>query len=364
MAVQTNRGGIPSILIVDDTSANLRLLTGLLEEHGFHARPVPNGPLALKAVETDPPDLILLDINMPGMSGYEVCETLKANRPTRAIPIIFISALSETLDKVKAFGLGGVDYVTKPFQFEEVLARVRTHLELRRLQAELEEHNTNLQGLVRLQVAEISNAQQATILAMSKLAESRDDDTGKHLERVQTYCRILAEDLRNHDRFADIITDTFIENIERASPLHDIGKVAIPDAILCKPGKLTPEEFEIMKTHTTHGAHTLEAVHARYPNNSFIRMGIEIARNHHERWDGKGYLGGLQGDRIPLSARVMSVADVYDALTSERCYKRAFSHEESAEILVQCKGTQFDPDIVEAFERVAQQFRDTRLELA
>jgi putative two-component system response regulator len=352
-----------SIMIVDDTPANLKLLEGMLREQGYSTRPCPRGRLALRAAESEPPDLILLDINMPEMNGYEVCEQLKANEKLADIPVIFISALNETMDKIKAFAVGGVDYVTKPFQFEEVQARVETHLELRRNRLELKRHNHNLEELVQEQVEQIlrgkeslSDAQLATILAMSKIAEARDDDTGKHIERTQSYCRALAVKLRDQDGLQAVINDDFIDNLFHASPLHDIGKVAIPDAILCKPGKLTDEEFEIMKTHAAMGAETLRSVSAKYPNNAFINMGIEIAQSHHEKWSGAGYPDGLAGGDIPLSARIMAIADVYDALRSVRCYKEAFSHEKSRDIIVSDSGMHFDPTGVEAFLAIEDEF--------
>ncbi len=338
-----------NILVVDDTPENLTLLAGMLKEKGHRVRPVPSGKLALKAVESEPPDLILLDITMPEMDGFEVCRRLKDDARHRDIPVIFISALTETLDKVKAFTCGGVDYITKPFQFEEVEARIETHLELRRYQKSLED-------LVQDQVRDISSSHMSTIFALSKLAESRDNDTGKHLERVQTFCRLLAEWLAEKSPYAAAIEPSFAENIYSASPLHDIGKVAIPDTILLKPGKLTPEEFKMMKTHTTIGADTMQAVHELYPKNAFIGMGISIARNHHERWDGTGYPEGLSGDRIPLESRIMSVADVYDAVRSKRCYKESISRDQSREIIQGGGGTQFDPVLVEAFMALENEF--------
>jgi putative two-component system response regulator len=337
------------ILVVDDVAANLTLLTGLLKEKGHRVRPVPSGKLALKAVERQPPDLILLDITMPEMDGYDVCRTLKQDVRFRDIPVIFISALTETFDKVKAFGLGGVDYVTKPFQFEEVEARVATHLTLRRYQIHLEQ-------LVAEKITEISASQMATIFALSKLAESRDQETGKHLERVQIYCRMLAERLGREAPYNRRIAAAFVENIFSASPLHDIGKVAIPDRVLLKSGQLLPEEFEAMKRHTVLGASTMEAVRDVYPRNAFIGMGIAIARSHHERWDGSGYPDGLEGEKIPLAARIMAVADVYDALRSKRCYKEAFSHQDCCRIIQRGSGTQFDPAVVTAFLSLAERF--------
>jgi len=338
-----------SIMIVDDTPANLKLLEEMLRIEGYRVAAFPQGDWALKGAAKNPPDLVLLDINMPQMDGYEVCKRLKEDETLREIPVIFISALNETMDKVKAFAVGGVDYITKPFQFDEVKARIETHLKLRWLQRELEKHNRHLETLVQSQVKEIADSQMATIFALAKLAESRDDDTGQHLERVQTFCKLLAEALSAQPPFRGHITKTYTENILRASPLHDIGKVAIPDSILQKPAKLDADEFAKMQRHTILGAQTLEAVRDQYPGNSFIKMCIAIAQWHHEKWDGSGYPHGLTGEDVPLSARIMAVADVYDALRSRRCYKPAFPHEESRRIITEGSGRHFDPAIVQAF---------------
>lgn len=352
-----------NIMVIDDTPANLRLLAGLLEKHGYTVRTQFDGMMALAAIEKEHPDLILLDIDMPRMNGFEVCDRIKAAPRLRDIPIIFISALSDVEDKVHAFQRGGVDYVTKPFQFDEVLARVETHLSLSRCQAELEKHNLHLNELVKEQVKEILarkeellQAQLATILALSKLAEERDDDTGKHIERTRAFCRLLARELAKTKEFDGIIDDQFIENIYQAAPLHDVGKVAIADAILLKPGRLTSEEFDIMKTHTVRGEKTLEAVDLEYPHNVFVQMGIEIASSHHEKWNGSGYPNGISGPQIPLSARIMALADVYDALVSKRSYKDAYSHERSKNIIVDSRGTHFDPAVVDAFLAVEAEF--------
>jgi putative two-component system response regulator len=351
--------GSPGILIVDDTPANLQLLEGMLRQHGYEPRPVPSGRMALQAARIDPPDLILLDINMPGMNGYEVCRQLKADPQLKDIPVLFISAMNEMPDKVEAFGTGGVDYITKPFQFAEVQARVDVHLKLRRLQLELERHNCHLQELVADQVREISDLQMATIFALAKLSESRDDMTGRHLERVQSFCKLLAHQLRENGSHQEAIDETFIEDIFHASPLHDIGKVGIPDAILLKPGKLTADEFEVMKQHAVIGAQTLEAVRERSPHNAFIRMGIEISRSHHERWDGRGYPDGLSGEETPLAARVMALADVYDALRSKRTYKSALPHPQCRQIVLQESDGHFDPAVTAAFRQREEEFQLT-----
>lgn len=342
MAQSTDVSDKLSIVIVDDTPENLKVLSGMLRDRGYEARPVTSGKLALQAIRSCPPDLILMDITMPEMNGYEVCEEIKKDDRLKGIPVIFISALSETMDKVRAFSAGGVDYVTKPFQFDEVNARVETHLKLRQLMTRLEE-------MVMKKVQEISASQMATIHAMARLAQSRDDSTGTHLERVQGYCRLLTIGLSKTERYKDLIDERYIDLVVQASPLHDIGKVGISDWLLLKPGKLSDDEFAIMMTHTLIGAETLGEVRTYYPQNEFIEMGIQMARWHHEKWDGTGYPDGIYGENIPLAARIMAVADVYDALKSERCYKAAFSHEQCVEIILSESGLSFDPDIVAVF---------------
>jgi putative two-component system response regulator len=300
---------------------------------------------------------------MPEMNGFEVCQNLKADDKLKDIPVIFISALNEVLDKVKAFSMGGVDYITKPFQFDEVQARVDTHLKIRRLQEELEQHNRQLGKLVQAQVKKISDTQMAMIFALAKLAESRDDDSGMHLERVQAFCKKLAEGLAQRSRLGRQVDAKFVENIFYASPLHDIGKVGVPDRIVLKPGKLTPEEFDVMKTHAVQGAEKLEAVQRQFPGNALLDMGIAIAKYHHEKWNGQGYPKGLAGEAIPLPARIMAVVDVYEALRAKRPYKEALSHEESVDIIVTSGGTHFDPEIVKVFIELKEDFRAIRDEM-
>lgn len=342
---------VSDVLIVDDQPANLKVLSEILKGMGYKVRPALNGRTALSAAEHDPPDLILLDIMMPDMDGFEVCRHLKEHGALKHIPVIFISALDDINDKIRGFQAGGVDYITKPFQTEEVLARVGTHLRL-------EQYTHHLEELVHEQVQEIYSSQMATILAVSKLAESRDDVTGQHIERTQIFCRLMAEQLYETNVYRGEITDAFIDTIFHASPLHDIGKVGIADNILLKPGKLTEEEFEVMKTHVLIGAHTLETVQSRYPQNVFISMGIDLARSHHERWDGSGYPDRLKENAIPLSARIMAVADVYDALHFKRPYKDAFSHEKTVELVLEGLGSHFDPAVVAAFSAREGEFED------
>lgn len=341
-----------SVMVVDDTEANVDILVEALSED-YEVSVAMDGESALQDIAENPPDLILLDIMMPGIDGYEVCKRLKANGATRSIPVIFLTAMTEEQDEAKGLELGAVDFVTKPFNPALVKSRVCNHLELKI-------HRDQLEELVQEQVAEISDSQMATIFAMSKMAESRDEDTGTHLERTQVFCRLLAEKLGEQAEFASIIDKAYQDTIYHASPLHDIGKVAIPDIILLKPGKLTDEEFEMMKTHALRGSETLFAVAQSYPNNAFIKMGVDIAHWHHEKWNGKGYPDGLAGDDIPLAARIMVVADVYDALRSERCYKKAFSREKTRGIIQGDSGTHFDPSVVTAFEQLEEQFDHVR----
>ncbi|PIE65566.1 MAG: two-component system response regulator [Desulfobacterales bacterium] len=353
-----------TIMIIDDTPENLHVLSTLLQRSNYKTSVFPRGRMGFAAARKKPPHLVLLDINMPEMDGFEVCQAFKDDPQLKEIPIIFISALGSTEDKVKALKLGGVDYITKPFQAEEVYARVDTHLQLYHAKNVLQDFNTQLNQKVREQIEEINQAQIATIFALAKLSHTRDDDTGFHLERVQHFCKLLATEIQNQGLYPNEVDDTFINSIFHASPLHDLGKVGIEDTILLKPGKLTAEEFEIMKTHTLIGAATLESVQSRYPNSAFIKMGIEIARHHHEKWDGTGYPDKLAGGDIPLSARIMSIADVYDALRSKRPYKAPYSHEKSKKIIIENSGTLFDPQLIDVFKSINAQFAETFLSLA
>jgi putative two-component system response regulator len=364
MDMQANHLRPAYILIVDDQMENLDILSEILNSNGHRVETAPNGMLALDIAEHDPPDLVLLDIMMPEMDGYEVCRRLKAHPDLRHIPVIFVSGLGDTADKIGGFQAGGIDYITKPFHVEEVLARVETHLALQRMQRELERYNLYLEDLVQKKVQEISNSQLATILALSKLAESRDDVTGQHIERTRMACKIMAQELRNHPQYAGEVSDSFIDTIFHAAPLHDIGKVGIPDSILLKADRLTPEEYEVLKSHALIGTRTLQTVHDKYPQNAIIIMGISLAHSHHEKWDGSGYPDGLRGEDIPLSARIMAVADVYDGLRAKRRYKAALSHEKCRKIILEESGRQFDPAVVKAFEACEAEIADVYQQLS
>ena len=347
-----------TILVVDDTPNNLALMSGLLKNQ-YKVKIANNGEKALRIAQADPlPDLILLDIMMPGLSGYDVIRELKAHPPTREIPVMFITAMSETEDERLGLELGAVDYITKPISPPILLARVETHLKIKRAADFLKDQNAFLEDEVNRRTREIQAIQDVTILAMASLAETRDNETGNHIRRTQHYVRLLANRLKTHPRFGYFLADKTIELLFKSAPLHDIGKVGIPDHILLKAGRFTPEEFEIMKTHTTLGRDAILAAEKHLGMEvSFLDLAKEIAYYHQEKWDGSGYPTGASGDQIPISARLMAVADVYDALISRRPYKEGMPHDQAVEIMLQGRGTHFDPDVLDAFIALQEDFR-------
>ncbi len=353
---------IATVLVVDDTPENLTLMGALLRDH-FMVKVANNGEKALKIAMSDtPPDLVLLDIMMPGLDGYEVCRRLKATAATRDIPVIFLTARSDPGDERMGLALGAVDYITKPISPPILLARVNTHLALKATADFLRDKSAYLEREVALRTLEVQAIQDVTIMAMTSLAETRDNETGNHIRRTQLYVKALAERLRNHPRFEAVLNERMIELLYKSAPLHDIGKIGIPDSILLKPGKLTVEEFEVMKTHTTLGRKAIEDAERRLGMRvAFLSVSKEIAYSHQEKWDGSGYPQGLAGDQIPVSARLMAVADVYDALINKRVYKAAFSHDQTCSTIVKGKGTHFDPDMVDAFVDIAEDFRSIAL---
>ena len=348
-----------TVLVVDDTPANLSLMTGLLRDI-YKVKAAIDGEKALRIAQSDaPPDLILLDIMMPGMDGYEVCRRLQANPATRDIPIIFLTAKAGIEDEKMGLELGAVDYITKPISPPIVLARVRNHLALKASADFLRNKADFLEAEVVRRTAEVMAIQDVTIMAMASLAETRDSDTGNHIRRTQHYVKVLALHLRKHPRFASVLDDDrYIALLFKSAPLHDIGKVGIPDRILLKPGKLTFEEFEVMKTHTTLGRDAIQSAEEHLGMKvEFLNLAKEIAYGHQEKWDGSGYPQGAAGEAIPVGARLMAVADVYDALISRRVYKEGMPHEKAAAIIVQGRGQHFVPDIVVAFVAVQDQFQ-------
>jgi putative two-component system response regulator len=339
----------PTVLVVDDTPQNLNLISELLA-HRYKVRVAPSGARALQIARSTPPDMILLDVVMPDPDGHEVCRQLKADAATRDIPVIFLTSRHDMEDEARGFALGAVDYIAKPVVPPLLLARVHTHLTLKVATDFLRDKSSYLEEEVARRTQEVHDVQDVTILTLASLAEARDNDTGNHILRTQRYVRLLATALRDHPACTTHLDEQTIVWLYKSAPLHDIGKVGIPDAILLKPGKLTPEEFEVMKTHTTLGRDAIAMAEQRLGKTvPFLRIAKEIAYSHQEKWDGSGYPQGLVGEAIPLSARLMAVADVYDALISKRVYKGAMTHAEAVAIVVAGRGQHFDPVVVDVF---------------
>lgn len=376
----------PIILIVDDNPQNLALLGELLEPH-YKVRVATSGPQALSVVQlVPPPDLILLDLMMPGMDGYEVIRRLKADGATAGIPVIFVTAKDAQEDEEQGLKLGAVDYVSKPVNPTVLLARVAVHIELKQTRDALARHNAELEAEVARRVQDILMVQDVSIRALASLGEARDNETGHHIRRTQLYIDVLGRYLQNHPRFKNALTPDKLNLIVNAAPLHDIGKIGIRDEILLKPGKLTPEEFSVMKTHALIGADAIaRAIHevtddqtrkdslfSRLPGVTatsvgpleFLEVAREIAAGHHEKWNGSGYPAALRGNEIPVSARLMALADVFDALISRRVYKESMPVQDVIRTIQEGRGTHFDPDIVDAFMANLDQFLDIAAQLA
>lgn len=391
---------VKTVLIVDDTPENLAVLGELLRSN-YRVRVAPSGSRALQVASTEPrPDLILLDVMMPEMDGYEVLRRLRADPTTVDIPVIFVTAMDSADDEEHGFALGAVDYITKPIKPAIVLARVHAHLELKQARDWLKDQNAFLEAEVERRMRDNQLIQDVSIRALASLAETRDTETGNHIRRTQFYVEILARHLQGHPRFADQLQPAMLRMIVKSAPLHDIGKVGIPDSILLKPARLEQDEFEIMKTHSRIGGDAIdlamrgemsEAEYEALQNHcclgrqaiesaihdmedvplGFLAVAKDIALCHHEKWDGSGYPKGLVGDDIPLAARIMAVSDVFDALTSRRVYKPPMPFDASVELVKQGSGRHFDPDIVAAFlanlpafRSVSERYADTEHTLA
>jgi len=339
------------VLLVDDIPENLGALTGILKDE-YRTKVSTSGAKALTLArsETDRPDVILLDVMMPEMDGHEVCRILKSDPATRDIPVIFVTGKTDAEEEVEGLSLGAVDYIHKPFHPVVVKARLKNQLAIKDAQDFLRQENEILDGRVAERTRQIAAIQDATLVAMGTLAEIRDPETGNHIYRTQKYVARLCELLADHPRFRAQLTPEMVQIIVKTTPLHDIGKVGIPDHVLLKPGPLDAVEFATMKTHTLlgRGALRLAQKDAGFPL-EFLKTAEEIAYSHHEKWDGTGYPEGMKGEAIPLSARLMALADVYDALVSKRVYKEGLSHQEAVEIIAKGSGSHFDPDLVEAF---------------
>ncbi len=358
MGLETHAAPRPVILVIDDAPPNLELIGGLLGDL-YRIRVATSGERALAMLDTAAlPDLVLLDVMMPGISGWDVCRTFKQHPRWQDVPVIFMTARNEPEDERIGLGLGAVDYITKPVSAPILLARVATHLKLKAASDFLRNNNAFLQAEVERRTREVTAIQEVTILAMASIAEARDNETGNHIRRTQNYIETLALDLKSHPCFEHYLTPERARLLYASAPLHDIGKVGIPDRILQKNGRLDADEFEVMKTHTRIGHDAIAiAEQALGVEASFLGCAMEIALCHHEKWDGSGYPQGLRGDAIPIPARLMALADVYDALVSKRYYKAAHTHEVAASMIKSGSGTHFDPDIVAAFARSEETFR-------
>jgi len=346
----------PTVLVVDDAPANLSLLAGLLNK-SYRVKLAPSGAKALELARRATPDLVLLDVMMPEMDGYEVCRRLKADPATSRIPVLFLTAMSQPEDEARGFEVGAADFIQKPISPAIVQARVRTHLQIKAYQDQLSRHNAWLQAELAQRMAQVDQLREATLHVMVSFAEFRDEETGNHVKRTQEYVRTLATHLYEKGAHLDVLDPVSIDHIAKSAPLHDVGKVAIPDHILLKPGRLNEDELVIMREHAMHGWEMLKRAASRMgEDDHFLRHAMDIARHHHEKWNGSGYPDKLAGDQIPLSARLMAVADVYDALISRRPYKEPMSHERAVAFIREGRGSHFDPEIVDAFNDTLEQF--------
>jgi putative two-component system response regulator len=358
--------GKGSLLIVDDSPEILRVLSAMLLKKDYAVLSASSGAKALELARALPhPDLILLDVQMPGMDGYEVLKELSTTAETSEIPVIFLTGLGGQEDEERGLALGAVDYITKPIRRQILLSRVKTQLDLKRARDWLHDQNEFLESEILYRMRENSLIQDVTLRALANIAETRDPETGNHIRRTQAYMELLARKWSEHPQGAKEVSAKDVMTFTKAAPLHDIGKVGIPDHVLLKPGRLTPEEYDVMKLHSDYGASAIEKallgaadeLSGLLPGQGdklqkgliVLQAAKQIARYHHERWDGKGYPDGLAGETIPIAARLMALADVFDALISRRVYKPPFPLDEVVEIIQQGSGTQFQPELVEIF---------------
>ncbi|MDR2965034.1 MAG: response regulator [Treponema sp.] len=344
------------IFLVDDNPVNLNTGKAALQEK-YTVVTIPSGEKLLIMLEKSKPDLILLDVEMPVMSGYDTIKAIKDNPRTADIPVIFLTGKSESESEFLGLSLGAIDYIIKPFSPPLLLKRIELHLLIQSQNHELREFNENLTKMVDERTDDLTQLKNAIILWTAEMVEFRDEDTGQHVERVQQYLKLLLDEMGNNEMYKSELKDWDVEAFLKSALLHDIGKIKTSDNILLKKARLTDEEFDIMKMHTIYGKILLESLQGMVPNQTFLDYAKTLAYGHHERWDGKGYPEGLKGNEIPLQARMMSLADVYDALISKRPYKKPFTHEEAVRIISEGRGTQFDPDLVDLFVSLSDEFK-------
>ena len=347
----------PSILIVDDSPDNLSLMAGLLINH-YTVKTAIAGSQVMKIAITEQPDVILLDIMMPDLDGYEVCRRLKADSLTSQIPMIFLTSKTDPESEQLGMTVGAVDYITRPVTPAILLSRVKAHFMLAANAKTMRINNEYLEFEVSKRTRQMAALQNVTILALASLAETRDSETGNHLKRTQHYMQLLCKHLRSHPKFHDFLSPERIQIMVQCAPLHDIGKVGIPDRVLLNPGRYSAAEFEIMKAHPTLGRDAIAKAQANAPQDGeFFEIAKQIIYSHHEKWDGSGYPQALAGDAIPIPARLMALADVYDALICRRVYKAGMPHERAVDIIVEGRGQHFDPDVVDAFLALGNEFQ-------
>lgn len=340
----------PLTFIVDDVKENIQVALSHLTNIGCDFAYATSGEQAIERITLTNPQLILMDVVMPGMDGYQTVQKLKTNPATAKIPVIFLTAKNEPEDIARGFESGGVDYITKPFSGAELRARIATWIEL-------SSYRENLEQEVEERTSETQLLKQVVIEAMGELAEFRDPETGAHIKRTQHYVKTLAEQLFKNGSFQQDLDPEGVTLLYKSAPLHDIGKVGIPDSILLKPGKLSPDEFSEMQNHTLYGQTVIRKLEKRVGKSSFLKYANDIIVGHHEKYDGSGYPYGLQEEEIPLAGKIMAIADVYDALTTRRVYKDAFPHEKVMTIMNDGNGSHFDPIVFNAFLEVEIDFR-------
>jgi putative two-component system response regulator len=351
------------VFLVDDNPANLRIGKNVLSAY-YTVATAPSAEKMFGLLENNSPSIILLDIDMPEMSGYEAIKILKAKPQTRDIPVIFLTARTETGDELEGLTLGAIDYIVKPFQPPLLLKRLEVHLLvvdqrkiLERQATDLKNFNDNLQKLVEEKTQNIIDLQDALLNTIAELVECRDDITGGHIERTQLGIKILLEEIKKHGLFPEETEGWNINLMLQSSQLHDVGKISIGDSILKKPGSLNDDEFREMKNHALFGEKIIERIESLAKESDFLKYAKIFASSHHEKWDGSGYPRGLRGSEIPLLGRIMAIADVYDALISVRPYKKAFTHDEAVKIIMDNKEKHFDPVLVDLFFGASEEFR-------
>ena len=337
-----------TLFIVDDNLTNLNIAKDILSQ-GYNVITIPSANKMFIMLEKTIPDIILLDIEMPEMNGYEAIEVLKKDEKYKDIPVIFITVRGDVESELMGLSLGAVDYISKPFAPQLLIKRIEIHATLESQKEKLRDYNDNLSEMAEEKARTVTNLQDIIISAIAELVECRDYTTGGHIKRTQNYLKIFVDELEKRGLYKNEMKGWKTENFVKSSRFHDLGKIAILDNILSKPGKLTDEEFEAVKNHAEYGAMIIDKISETVSENDFLFHAKIFAGNHHEKWDGTGYPNGLKGDDIPLQGRLMAIADVYDALISARPYKEAFTHEDAAKIIKAGSGTHFDPNLVAIF---------------